>query len=371
MKKTTFVLASGLIASSAFAADQVTLYGVVDLGLTYQRVESGSYKHSRIGMIPGGQNLSRWGLRGTEDIGDGTRVNFTLESGFDATAGTSGQGGRLFGRRATVGVTNELWGELSLGRQANIASQYFTPLDPFEAGFTSAALGVAIGSANTERYDNSVMYQTPQWAGFQAGAGYSFSADDTKTAQTGFATADNTRAITTGLRYNGGPLALVLTFDKLNGSNQLPSSLRDANPSMWALGFAYDFEVIKVTAAYGRAKDGWFVGQGIGNTEINSASYAGSNIFTPGFRANSYMLGASIPAGLAGQVLLSWRRVDPNDIDLAGKSGAKTMNAYSAGYTYALSKRTNLYAIATYIDQYAFQDDTKTLAVSTGIRHRF
>lgn len=94
-------------------------------------------------------------------------------------------------------------------------------------------MGAAFGAANTVRHDNMVMYQTPSFSGFQFGLGYSFSADDTKdgrinqstgrptTSQVGFRTAENTRAITAGLRYVNGPLNVVLTYDQLNMANQL------------------------------------------------------------------------------------------------------------------------------------------------------
>ncbi|MCH5824209.1 porin, partial [Salmonella enterica] len=71
---------------------------------------------SRIGMINGVQSGSRWGLRGSEDLGDGLRAMFTVESGFDSGNGTSQQG-RLFNRQATIGLANDSWGSLEFGRQ--------------------------------------------------------------------------------------------------------------------------------------------------------------------------------------------------------------------------------------------------------------
>src|SRR3546814_8807028 len=68
-------------------------------------------------------------------------------------------------------------------RQTNIASKYFGSIDPFGAGFGQANIGVGLSAANTQRYDNMVMYQTPSYSGFQFGVGYSFNADDTDTAE--------------------------------------------------------------------------------------------------------------------------------------------------------------------------------------------
>ena len=164
------------------------------------------------------ENGSRWGLRGSEDLGDGLRAVFTLESGFDSGNGKSGQSSRLFGRQATIGLASDSWGQLDFGRQTNIASKYFGSIDPFGAGFGQANIGTAFSAANTQRYDNMVMYQTPSFSGFQFGMA-TRSMRRHKDAQTGFRTADNTRAITTGLRYVNGPLNVAFSYDQLNRSN--------------------------------------------------------------------------------------------------------------------------------------------------------
>ena len=82
-----------------------------------------------------------------------------------------------------------------------------------------------------------VMYQTPSFSGFQFGLGYSFNADDNKTAETGFRTADNTRAITTGLRYVNGPLNVAFSYDQLKRSNIGKNSDNDTTrvSTSWAV----------------------------------------------------------------------------------------------------------------------------------------
>ena len=257
MKKT--LLAAALLAGFAGVAQaetSVTLYGIIDTGIGYNKVKGNNFDSSRIGMINGVQNGSRWGLRGTEDLGDGLQAVFQLESGFDSGNGQSAQGSRLFGRQATIGLQSNSWGRLDFGRQTNIASKYFGSIDPFGAGFGQANIGVGLSSTNTVRYDNMVLYQTPSFSGFQAGIGYSFSADDTKdgrissstglptVSQTGFATADNTRAITAGIRYVNGPLQVAFSYDQLNASNKLPQASVDATPRAYVIGGSYDFEVV-------------------------------------------------------------------------------------------------------------------------------
>lgn len=382
MKKT--LLAAALLAGFAGVAQaetSVTLYGIIDTGLGYNKISgAGDARNgSKFGMINGVQNGSRWGLRGSEDLGDGLRAVFQLESGFDSGNGTSAQGGRLFGRQATVGLASDAWGQLDFGRQTNIASKYFGSIDPFGAGFGQANIGMGLSATNTVRYDNMVLYQTPSFSGFQFGLGYSFSADDTKdgrinpntglltTSQTGFRTADNTRAITAGLRYVNGPLNVALAFDQLNASNKLTQAAVDATPRQYTIGGSYDFEVVKLALAYARTTDGWFGSQDV-KTSASTLGF-GTNAFADGFKSNSYLLGLSAPIGGSSSLFGSWQRVSASNDKLTGDDA--TMNVFNLGYTYDLSKRTNLYAYGSYAKNYAFLDGVKSTAVGLGIRHRF
>lgn len=370
MKKT--LLAAAVLATMAGAAQAettVTLYGLIDTGLAYQRLSGpNDYRESKVGMTNGVSSGSRWGLRGTEDLGDGLSAVFTLESGFNSANGQSGQSTRLFGRQATLGLKSSAWGLLEFGRQTNIASKYFGAIDPFGASYGQATVGTAFSAANTVRYDNMVMYQTPSFSGFQAGVGYSFNVADTTAAQTGFKTNQNTRGITAGLRYVNGPLNVALTYDQLNMADQLKT---DTSPKSWILGGSYDFEVVKLALAFGQTRDGWFTGTGVNAFGSGSPEASGfpSNTAKADFKANSYLVGLSAPIGGASNVLFSWQRVDPKN-DLLTKDDA-TMNVYSLGYTYDLSKRTNLYGMVSYATNFAFQDEMKSTVVGVGLRHRF
>lgn len=178
MKKT--LLAAALVtgfAGVAHAETSVTLYGLVDAGIGYQqtKVEQGDAftKTRDIGLINGVKNGNRWGLKGTEDLGNGTSAIFQLESGFDLGNGRSSQGGRLFGRKAIVGLTGESWGTLTLGRQYNVGDDFISPIDPFGTSFRQAGVtDGAFGSSPSARMDNSIKYMTPDFAGFKAAVGY-------------------------------------------------------------------------------------------------------------------------------------------------------------------------------------------------------
>lgn len=399
MKKT--LLAAAILttfAGIAQAETSVTLYGVIDTGIGYNKVSGDEfvsstptgnvynhYSGSRIGTINGVQAGSRWGLRGSEDLGDGLRAVFNLENGFDSGDGTMQQD-RLFGRQATIGLANDAWGSLEFGRQTTIGGTFLAAIDPFYTSFTQANIGTSFSAANTMRWDNMVMYRSPWMSGFQFAMGYSFNADSTDDNQTGFRTADNARGITAGLRYVEGPLNISLTYDQLNSSNRaivldengIPDlvngqarAIGNITPRQYAVAVSYDLEVVKLAAAYGRTTNGWFtdpslpVGTPFLNNEVGIDSYI------DGWRANSYMLGATFPISDAGNLFGSWQHVALTEKFDDGNDDSVKMNIWSVGYTYDLSKRTSLYAYGSYGKNYTFFDGLKSIAGGVGLRHQF
>lgn len=129
-----------------------------------------------------------------------------------------------------------------------------------------------------------MLYFTPKWNGLEAAIGYSFDAE----MQQGFATGDNDRVTTAGLRYSNGPLVVAATYEQLNPSNQTPDR-RDAKN--FQFGVAYDFEIIKLHAGYNEQRD----------INLNPA---------PGYvaagndRDRAYTFGVSVPVAAAA----SWPR---------------------------------------------------------------
>jgi len=379
MKKT--LLAAALLAGFAGAAHaqtSVTLYGIIDVGLGYNKVkvprdvQANFGSRSRIGMIDGRQSGSRWGLRGSEDLGDGLRATFQIENGFDLRNGEMGptsQNGRLFGRHATLGLASDSWGQLDFGRQTNVASKYFGSIDPFAQGFSHAALGHAISSSNTRRLDNLVLYQTPNIEGFQLGVGYSFNSDDFTNDQS-FKTHDNFRSFTAGVKYQNGPLYIAVAYDQVKSA----AATQNAKPKVYAIGATYDLEVVKLAAAYGRTSDGWMNGAGaagLGAADFTGNRY-GTDRFAKGFKADSFMLGVTAPIADGSKILASWQRIKPKNDRLFGAgSDDDTSSVYSLAYTYDFSKRTNLYAHTSYISNYAFNDGVKSTQFGVGLRHSF
>src|SRR5690606_4579385 len=200
MKKTLLAAALALgFAGVAQAETSVTLYGILDGGIGYQKVEGpGGVDAKKTGMINGVQSGNRWGLKGTEDLGNGLQAVFQLESGFDLGTGHHGQNERLFGRQATLGLQSDAWGRLDLGRQTNIASKYFAGIaSPFADAFGQAGVTNTFGAASTARWDNMVMYQTPNFSGFQFGVGYSFNTNGPQQYEVDGETDENSKGITT------------------------------------------------------------------------------------------------------------------------------------------------------------------------------
>lgn len=391
----------GLFGAGAAAQQNgVTLYGIIDLGIEYDRVRQeafsgglpqGPLNQSFLGIANGVQSGSRFGLRGNEDLGGGLGVNFVLEGGFNPAQGTSGQGGRLFGRQSTLGMTLRDVGRLDVGRQINLASNYFLSIDPFQEGFGQANIGSSFGSTNTARYGNMLLLQLTPVSGLTLGAGYSFSTglsaiyageqDCISTfscpATSGgynFISNQNMRAITLGAQYKRGPLDLVVTYDKIYGDAAQPNST--VSPSFWVLGGAYDFKVLKLSLAVGQAQNGFANGQaqGTGATSgsvLTSTSWTpGAMLFLPGASANSYLVG--ITAELTSQVTLlaSWQMMQPQGM-LTSDSQFKVQQILSAALTQQLSVRTNLYTYASYGQNFAMIHTAESFVFGVGIRHQF
>src|SRR3954466_5989899 len=119
------IAALGCVSAHAFAQTSVTLYGVLDEGLDYtSNVASKNVYELTSGYASG----SRWGMRGVEDLGGGAQAVFQLESGVNLSNGAAGQGGRMFGRKAYVGVQSAQVGAVTLGRQYDSVVDYLAPM---------------------------------------------------------------------------------------------------------------------------------------------------------------------------------------------------------------------------------------------------
>lgn len=406
MKKTLAALAvlGAFAAGSAYAAD-VTLYGVIDVGLKYTHTdtdEKGVDATDKFEMSHGNQSGSRFGLKGTEDLGNGYSVGFVLENGFAADDGTLQQNDRLFGREASLQMRTP-FGEFAFGRMGNLTSGNGTygiagNLSPFGTSWSGYAVEGSTYFVGYTRLDNTVTYKSPTFAGFTGYLQYSFNGNTkdkwtvtntesgSSTPEEGKASANRYAAI--GATYKNGGLDLVLTADYWNWSNQF--NFADAESYDYDDGFAvtlggsYDFQVVKAFLGFQYFDNMW-------TTSSNSgASKTSDKLMSIGTGINDQIQGYAIMAGVSaplgggtGMFAVGYADTEAANDDLYKKAGLEkpesTRWGASIGYDYPFSKRTNVYAVAGYyqdsVDNYegAKSDDRdpSTCAVVIGMRHKF
>jgi predicted porin len=226
------ILAAGLFSASAFAQSSVTLYGVLDTGVEY--VSHANAAGGYVVRMPGitGELPSRWGMRGSEDLGSGLKASFVLESGFNMRGGDSGQGGRLFGRQAWVGLEGP-WGALSFGRQYTMT--YWAISDADILGPDIYGIGALDAYIPNARSDNTIVYKG-KFHGLTVGASWSFGRDSTGTGNSpGQGTCagqvpgdvNQCRQWSAMLKYDGTYFGVATAYDEQRGGTNAAASFFD------------------------------------------------------------------------------------------------------------------------------------------------
>ena len=364
MKKTLAAVAVlGAFAGSALAAD-VQLYGVVDTGLRYTHFDgdaaaAGYDAVDKFEMKSGQQSGSRFGFKGTEDLGNGLTVGFILENQFNSDDGSLSDSDHFFRREASLFLEGG-FGKIAMGRIGSINN-----------GVSSAQMGTwAVGAGI---WDNMIAYQTPTFAGFTVYAQYGMGSNNNENE------SSSDRYYALGAKYANGPLNLYLAVDSINYQTaDLTAGVNadDIDDSLTVtFGGNYDFEVVKLFAGaqyYDEAKISTAFGL-LDSADYNAQTYAGK------FKGWSLGVSASIPAA-GGQVLVGAGYMDAEaaDSQKAAKDDELTRWVVSAGYDYPLSKRTNVYGILTYAqdsldytDTAAKDQDPTVFAAMIGLRHKF
>lgn len=319
MKMKLFAAAvAALAAGGAYAQSSVTLYGVVDAGIEYTNKNvSANGNHNLFAMQSGNQSGSRWGLRGVEDLGGGLKGIFVLESGFNVDDGKSGQSNRLFGRNAYVGLQNQ-FGTLTLGRQQTTFYDFGLLYDPMAISTRYSITATAPEYAF--RADNAVKY-TGTFGGLTTSAFYSFTKDGNETP----GNFTNGREYGFLASYAAGPFSVGAAYDQSNGLGGSSSQLiRRAT-----VAGTYAFGPAKIYAGYRYAK-------AYNNATLPGAAGAQNTASNLGWVGLGYQLtpalslsGAAYYQNLRNAKANPWQFVTTAD--------------------YALSKRTDVYASATYI----------------------
>lgn len=390
LKKSLLAMAAiGAFAGSAVAAD-VTLYGLVDYGFNYQHTD-GDVPHEDAGdsftMRSGMNSGSRFGLKGSEDLGNGMKVGFVLENGFNADDGSIDNGGRLFGHESQVYLQGD-FGTLSFGRVGQLASANGTyallgKTSPFSSGWGDSVGQKYVTANGWARFDNTVTYVSPDFAGFKVHAQYSFKNDTSKKGDEGKSNADRYYGL--AATYTTDNLYLVGVVDSVNHGKylsylQTQEYTYDDDQWTFTLGGNYDFQIMKVYAMAQYFKNAAGVGQKwIGNTGFGSDGYTyADTLLAEGADGYGIALGVGVPClGGTAKAHIGYLDAEASNVwSNTGTDGGLTRWNVAVGYDYNLSKRTSVYTAAAYtkddLDGYnANSIEPSSVEVMAGLIHKF
>jgi len=336
MKMKLFAAAvAAMAAGGAYAQSSVTLYGVVDAGVEYMNkavtttngVPAAGKGNNLWALQSGNQSGSRWGLRGVEDLGGGLKGIFTLESGFNVDNGTMGQGNRLFGRSAFVGLQSAQWGQLTLGRHTTPSYDFGLAFDPMaiSSRYSIAAQDPFLGSS---RADNSAKY-IGTFGGLTVSGLYSFNNNNQEIP----GNFTNGREYSFSAVYAAGPFSVGAVYDQ---SNRSAATALTTNNLIrrGAIAGTYAFGPAKVFAGYRYAKSF--------NGAVLPGAVSVTGVAAPNTASNLAWAG------------LGWQ-LSPA-LSLTGAAYYQNLRNANAGNPwqfvaladYALSKRTDLYTSVSY-----------------------
>lgn len=348
------VAALSALAGSAMAAD-VTIYGRIDTGLRYSSVDYDVPTvddKTTFEMAAGNYTGNRVGIKGSEDLGNGLTVGFVLENGFDSDTGAEKYDG-IFGREALVyleggfgkvgfgkmGILNSTAGSFAIGN--------FTPW-----GTGWGAVGdqtLIFGAKFDTRMSNMISYRSPEFAGFQVHAQYSFGANGDDEGKT-----RTDRYYAVGATYKNGGLNLIGIVDSVNEAHTSTMTEDPDDTLRVTLGGSYDFGVVKpyLSAAYFKdaRMTSWMDSY---DTEIKSATQANLSGDWDGY---GVVIGASAPlVGGTAHMTIGYMDAEAQDF-MADRADANSAEigadlkryTFAIGYEYPLSKRTKVYADAGY-----------------------
>lgn len=346
-------LGHGLAHAQATPSSNVSIYGIMDLGIEYRTQNTADGK-GMLRVNSGGLNTSRLGFKGKEDLGGGLSAQFNLES--EVVADTGASGSAFFGRQAWVGIDQQGIGGISLGRMSTVAYDFtiahdFMGFAPQYSWVTSTAS--VPSSAFTSRISNAVRYRGT-FGAFKVGANVGLG------EVSGSVNANTSRGVSVG--YDAGALSAQISLD--DGRTGATDLSHDSTSNRsWIASGTYDFGSAKLYA---------------GVRDTNRKPTGTISTSTPKFHSTLYWLGMSAPlsaqlTGFGGVYYENKGGTDSDPLMLAAK------------LQYNLSKRTWLYATAgvaraksdngsttltgVYRDQTPLSGHQSGLGV--GIQHRF
>lgn len=383
-------LFSGFTAIAA-AQSSVTLYGVLDGGLRYQdwRVSAGplakaDVNTSSIAVVSGSQSTSRFGVKGVEDLGSGNQAVWVLEGQVNVQDGSAGSYS-TWQRQSTIGLRNEAWGQIDIGRQYNLAYKFAgAPIDgAFGANVPIINISGVMGITGV-RQSNMLQYQSPNLSGLKFGAQYSFDTGLTSNRQlaTGGVTSDpssgsalntgnNLRNFSAAVSYGGGPFYAAVAYDMFTPASNTISGANGLSVSSWIAGATYDAKWMKVGAAYNQVRGGLINGASMSSvsSDITNTMANGGVVFADGAGTNAWNINVTAPVGASGTVMAGYQGMSA--LGTVADVGGATQSTYGLGYSYKFSARTNVYAFYSYVNNYQHNPGLSGNAVSVGLRHVF
>lgn len=402
MKKTlAAVSVLGAFAGSALAAD-VQLYGILDTGVGYSHIDmdtSGVDDVDSFEMKSGVGSGSRWGLKGTEDLGNGLTVGFILENGFDSDDGSEDSTGVMFNRESSLFLEGS-FGKLAFGRMGalNSGQSSWSKVGMINAFGTSYGEFTAQASnvfSLAGQWDNMIAYETPDFAGFKLFTQYGMGSNDNENE------SSSNRFYSLGVTYNNGPFAGYFAVDSINyktakfSKGEWPNNGDDIDDSLTVtLGGSYDFDVVKIYLGaqyFDEVRLSSLGGPICRANDVRDLGISGFDLSINDIaKLKGYGISLSGDAPLAGgRVMFGLGYVDADAADSLDKALSQNIAGFrdfeiqryvvSAGYSYPFSKRTDVYGVASYMQDNAdtsresgtLEQDPSAYSFYVGLRHRF
>lgn len=355
MQAKAAAMVMGAVASLAFAGQasaqsNVTIYGIADNGIELINNASSAPGASQTltRLSSGNLSGSRLGFRGTEDLGGGLKAVFILEAGIGLDTGTSLQGGRMFGRQALIGLQGP-WGNLYLGRQNSMMLEWMSKYNTMDNATWSAKVH---DGAFSDRMDNAIKY-TQKFGAVEMATYYSSHYNGQESSDS----AKIGRQYGLGFQYRANGLGVAALYDQKQGTTL---ATKDNADKHLTLGARYNFGKTEVLGGFLRR---------------NQESVTAADVVT-----NMVWIGASYQLSAPLQLSASVYHTDR-------KNSNQDPTSVIAMAKYALSKRTDLYLIASYASNKGSASQAQTLGVNgfntnvaagknqfgtmAGIRHAF
>lgn len=351
MKKLHLILAAAAAGGSvaAHAQSSVTLYGVLDTNIEFLNHASAT-GGTLIRENSGGLSNSRFGFRGTEDLGGGTSAWFVLEAGFNSNDGTPATAGTLFNRTAAIGLSNR-FGSLSAGLQYTAMYDTLLQFDPmgYAPQYTwFPTTGSSDDFSYKARVNNALKY-VGHFGGLTATADYSFGGDA--------GSFQSSAAYGGALQYAIGGFSAALAYDYRNGA--INTSGTWTKTSNWSASARQNFGAASIMGGY----EHYLYDPTKGASVAAALWFGGVRYrFTPAFQLTA---ATYYQENNTAHVSNAWMGVLSGDYALSKRTDVYATLAYAA----ATRNANGTYTPVGVTDETAFA--ANQTGVTLGIRHRF